>query len=72
MKSVDFIVILAAMAHNNTWTIVKLWLEKRIHKDTFLDKLIPDVPLASTQNLWLFENLWYMIIKWQSTIKMYT
>ena len=35
MKSIDFIVILAAMAHPNKWAIVKLSVEKRIHKGTF-------------------------------------
>ena len=51
MKSIDFIVILAAMAHPNKWTIVKLGVEKRIHKGMFLDKIMPDVTLASAQTL---------------------
>ena len=33
-KSFDFIVILAIIAHLNKWTIVKMRLEKRIHKGT--------------------------------------
>ena len=37
----------------------------------FLDKLIPDVTLANVTTCF-FVNLWYMIMKWQSTIKMYT
>ena len=51
MKSIDFIVILATMAHPNKWTIVKLSVEKHIHKGRFLDKLMPDVTLASAQTL---------------------
>ena len=35
MKSVDFIVILATMAHPNKWTVVKLRVKKRIHKGAF-------------------------------------
>ena len=51
MKSIDFIVILATMAHPNNWTKVNLRVEKRIHKGMFLDKLMPDVTLAGAQTL---------------------
>ena len=51
MNSIDFIVILATMAHPNKWTIFKLSVEKRIHKGMFLGKLMPDITLASAQTL---------------------
>ena len=49
MKSIDFIVILATMAHPNKWTIVKL--KNAFIRECFLDRHIPDVTLASAQTL---------------------
>ena len=51
MKSIDFVIILATMAHPNKWTVVFGPLKNAFKRVHFLDKFMNDVTLTSTQAL---------------------
>ena len=73
MKFIDFVINLATMGPSDKWTIFTSKLKNAFIRVCFLDKLMPVFTLASTQTLRLTfsEDLWYMIVKWQFTIKIY-